>query len=192
MSELAEQIIKRFTSLEAERGTWETHWTEIADRVLPRYSDTFFKPTSEQTKGEKRTEKMIDSTAGLALERFSAAMESMLTPRTQKWHRLKPSDDSLARDRDVKLWFEAATNELFRQRYATKANYASQQHEVYMGLGAFGTAIMFTDFHDQGGLRYTATNLKEILFEMNLPEILAIGTADGAAGRGGALGQRTG
>jgi len=167
MSELAEQIIKRFTSLEAERGTWETHWTEIADRVLPRYSDTFFKPTSEQTKGEKRTEKMIDSTAGLALERFSAAMESMLTPRTQKWHRLKPSDDSLARDRDVKLWFEAATNELFRQRYATKANYASQQHEVYMGLGAFGTAIMFTDFHDQGGLRYTATNLKEILFEMN-------------------------
>jgi hypothetical protein len=167
MSGVAEEIIRRFDQLESERGTWETHWTEIADRVLPRYSDTFFKPTSEQTRGEKRTEKMIDSTAGLALERFSAAMESMLTPRTQKWHRLKPSDDSLARDRDVKLWFEAATNELFKQRYATKANYASQQHEVYMGLGAFGTGIMFTDFHDQGGLRYTATNLKEILFEMN-------------------------
>jgi len=164
---IASDIIKRFEQLEAERGTWETHWTEIADRVLPRYSDTFFKPTSEQTKGEKRTEKMLDSTAGIALERFAAAMESMLTPRTQKWHRLKPSDDSLARDRDVKLWFEAATNELFKQRYATKANYASQQHEVYMGLGAFGTGIMFVDFHDQGGLRYTATNLKEILFEMN-------------------------
>jgi len=167
VSDMAAQIIKRFNQLESERGTWESHWSEIADRVLPRYSDTFFKPTSEQTKGEKRTEKMFDSTAGLALERFSAAMESMLTPRTQRWHRLKPSDDALARDRDVKLWFEAATNELFKQRYATKANYASQQHEVYMGLGAFGTGIMFTDFHDQGGLRYQATNLKEILFEMN-------------------------
>jgi hypothetical protein len=164
---VAEEIIKRFNKLEAERGTWETHWTEIADRVLPRYSDTFFKPTSEQTKGEKRTEKMLDSTAGLALERFSAAMESMLTPRTQKWHRLIPSDPFLAADREVKLWFEAATNELFRHRYASKANYASQQHEVYMGLGAFGTGIMFVDFHDQGGLRYQATNLKEILFELN-------------------------
>jgi hypothetical protein len=56
---------------------------------------------------------------------------------------------------------------LFKQRYATRTNYASQQHEVYMGLGAFGTSIMFVDFHDDGGLRYQATNLKEILFELN-------------------------
>jgi hypothetical protein len=167
VSGTAEEIIRRYEKLEAERGAWESHWTEIADRVLPRYSDTFFKPTSEQTKGEKRTEKMLDSTAGLALERFAAAMESMLTPRTQKWHRVVPSDPSLAADRDVKLWFESATNVLFRYRYATKANYASQQHEVYMGLGAFGTGIMFVDFHDKGGLRYQATNIKEILFELN-------------------------
>lgn len=167
MTNKAAEIIKRFEKLEGERGTWEAHWTEIAERVLPRYADTFFRPTAEQTKGEKRTEKMIDSTAGLALERFAAAMESMLTPRTQKWHRLKPTDNKLAQDREVKLWFEAATNELFRQRYSSKANYASQQHEVYMSLGAFGTSIMFTDKHDKGGLRYSAIDLKELLFDMN-------------------------
>jgi len=167
MTEKASMIIRRFEKLEAERGPWETHWTEIADRVLPRYSDTFFKPTSGQTKGEKRTEKMIDSTAGLALERFAAAMESMLTPRTQKWHRLIPSDPVLAADRETSLWFEQATNILFKRRYSSRANFASQQHEVYMGLGAFGTGIMFVDSHDEGGLRYHATNIKEILFELN-------------------------
>ena len=167
MSTKAADIIKRYEQLESERGTWETHWTEIADRILPRYSDTFFKPTSEQTKGEKRTEKMIDSTGGLALERFAAAMESMLTPRTQKWHRLTPDHDELGKERDVKLWFEQATNVLFKQRYASKANYASQQHESYMGLGAFGTSVMFVDKHDKGGLRYASTNIKEILFELN-------------------------
>lgn len=167
MSTLAGDIIKRFDQLESERGTWETHWTEIAERVLPRYSDTFFKPANEQTKGDKRTEKMIDSTAGLALERFAAAMESMLTPRTQKWHRLTPDDPVVAADRDAKVWFELATDALFRHRYASKANYASQQHEVYMSLGAFGTGIMYVDNHDQGGLRYQATDLKEILFELN-------------------------
>ena len=168
MSGAAEEIIRRFDALAIDRGTWEAHWTEIADRILPRYSDTFFKPNStEITRGAKRTEKMYDSTAGLALERFSAAMESMLTPRTQKWHRLIPSDPFLSKDREVKLWFEQATDMLFKHRYASKANYASQQHEVYMGLGAFGTGIMFVDHHDKGGLRYQATNLKEVLFELN-------------------------
>jgi hypothetical protein len=167
MSAVAEEIIKRYEQLESERGTWETHWTEIADRVLPRYSDTFFKPTSEQTKGEKRTEKMLDSTGGLALERFAAAMESMLTPRTQKWHRLVSNNPHVKNDRRAKLWFEEATNALFRYRYSSKANYASQQHELYIGLGAFGTSIMFVDAHDEGGLRYQAMNLKEILFELN-------------------------
>jgi hypothetical protein len=36
-----------------------------------------------------------------------------------------------------------------------------------MSLGAFGTGIMYVDNHDQGGLRYQATDLKEILFELN-------------------------
>ena len=161
------EIIKRYDQLALERGTWESHWTEIADRVLPRYSDGFFKSASEITKGNKRTEKMYDSTAALALGRCAAAMESMLTPRTQKWHRLKPSDPALAADREVKLWFEEATNELFRRRYSPGANYASQQHEVYIGLGAFGTGIMFVDAHDRGGLRYQATDLRELLFQNN-------------------------
>lgn len=167
-NDTAAQIIKRYEELASKRGTWESHWSEIADRVLPRYSDSFFKPNStEITRGEKRTEKMFDSTAALALERFAAAMESMLTPRTQKWHRLVPSDPYIANDREAKLWFEKATTELFRHRYATKANYASQQHEVYIGLGAFGTSIMYVDAHDKGGLRYQATDLREILFELN-------------------------
>ena len=135
--------------------------------MLPRYADSMQSGDSGLTRGNKRTDKMIDSTPALALERFAAAMESMLTPRTQKWHRLKASDPALARDHNVKLWFEGATDALFRQRYSPKANYASQQHEVYMGLGAFGTGIMFVDSHDNGGLRYRAIDLRELLFDLN-------------------------
>jgi hypothetical protein len=163
----ASEIIKRYDALASERGTWESHWTEIADRVIPRYSQTMQTPTSEITKGNKRTDKMIDATASIALERFAAAMESMLTPRTQRWHRLKPTDPVLAKDHNVKLWFEGATDNLFKYRYSPRANYASQQHELYMGLGAFGTSIMFTDSHDEGGLRYQAIDLRELLFDVN-------------------------
>jgi hypothetical protein len=166
-SDIAAGVIRRYDQLESERGTWESHWQEIAERVLPRYHNTFQRGTSTINRGEKRTEKMYDSTAALGLERFAAAMESMLTPRNQKWHRLKASDEVLNQDRDTKLWFEQATNILFKARYAPKANYSSQQHEVYMALGAFGTGSMFIDFHDDGGLRYNCVDLREILFDMS-------------------------
>jgi len=156
MPQNAKGIIKRYDHLKGQRGTWENHWTEIAERVLPRYSSTFQSHPTHITAGEKKTEKMFDSTAALGLERFAAAMESMLTPRSSKWHRLQASDEYLNRDRETQLWFEQATNILFKQRYAPNANYASQQHESYMGLGAFGTGAIFTDSHDNGGLRYSA------------------------------------
>jgi len=164
---IAEHVIKRYDQLYYERVVWENHWTEIAERVLPRYSENMQASTQYNTRGNKRTEKMVDSTAALALERFAAAMESMLTPRGQKWHHLTPTDPELQKDHDVKLWFEEVNRRLFRERYAPKANYASQQHEVYVGLGAFGTSVMFTDRHDLGGLRYRAIDLREIMFDVN-------------------------
>ncbi len=164
---IADDIIKRYDALSSARKNWESHWQEIAERVLPRYSNTIQQNVTTITRGEKRTEKMFDSTAALALERFAAAMESMLTPRNQKWHRLRPTDPRLANDHDVKLWFEDTADKLFRYRYSPRANYSSQQHEVYMGLGAFGTGIMFVDQHDKGGLRYQAMNLSEVLFDMS-------------------------
>jgi len=38
--------------------------------------------------GMKKTEKQIDSKAALALSRFGAIMDSLLTPRNSKWHGL--------------------------------------------------------------------------------------------------------
>ena len=172
MTDMAAKIIKRYDELKRARGTFESHWSEIADRVLPRYSDTMQSPDKGFTRGAKRTEHMIDSTAAIANERFAAAMEAMLTPRNQRWHGIKPSDPALAKNYNVKLWFEDVTNVLFHHRYSPKANYASQQHEVFIGLGAFGTAAMYTDGHDDGGFRYRAIDLREVLFDLNHQGIL--------------------
>ena len=172
MSEIAKDIIKTHDKWKGDRGTWESHWSEIDERVLPRYAMTMQSSSSGLTQGQKRTDKMIDSTASIALERFSAAMEAMLTPRNQRWHRVTASDEALAADHAVKVWFENVTNILFKQRYKPSANFASQQHEVYMGLGAYGTSILHTDAHDEGGFRYRATDLREILIGLNHQGIL--------------------
>lgn len=166
-NEKAEDLLRKVEKAEGERGTWESHWTEIAEYVLPAYSD-MFQNRAVITPGEKKTDKMFDSTASAALTRFQSVMESILTPRQQTWHTIRPIDPALMKDRQTQLWFENANNLLFRYRYAPFANYASQQSEVYASLGAFGTGCMFVDKLDQQpGIRYKAVFLGEVFFAEN-------------------------
>ena len=34
--EIAQILLKRFHSLETQRQTWESHWQEVADYVVPK------------------------------------------------------------------------------------------------------------------------------------------------------------
>lgn len=166
-----EEIYKRFERLVVDRTAWESHWTEVAERVLPRYAVSW-RSGSPHDRGDKRSEKMFDSTAALANERFAAAMESMLTPRSSTWHRLRPSDRALMKDRDTKIWFETVNRTLFNERYRPPANFSSQIHEVYIGLGAFGTSCIHTEPREGGGLRYRAIDLREIYFDVNFQGVV--------------------
>jgi hypothetical protein len=164
MDSRAEEAIREQEQMSGDRGVWEEHWREIAERVLPR-EDWF--QASNKTPGEKRTEKVFDATAGLALERFAAAMESMLTPRTMKWHKLTVQDTELAGNQSVQKYLDEVTNILFQVRYSPRSNFASQVHENYMSLGAFGTGALFVDDIIGFGLRYKSVHLSEIFFSEN-------------------------
>lgn len=168
---LAVQIISEQEQASGQRGHWEKTWEDIARRILPNYSQQFTgQNRSPLTDGAQLLAEMVDSTAALALGRFAAAMESMLTPRHSKWHTLVPSDRSLMKDRETRLWFESATELLFRLRYAATANFQSQKHEDYLMLGAFGTGNLFIDAlqsRTERGLRYRAVHLGQCYFQEN-------------------------
>lgn len=168
-AEKAAEVVKRQEALRNDRGNWESHWEEVAEIVLPRYSQNFVgQSKSAKTKGDKRNQKQFDSTASLAAEKFAAAMESMLTPRQNKWHRLKASDQVLNRDRDVQLWFDQVTDILFRARYSPKANFATNTFENYLSLGVFGTGGVFIDEAMDGrGIRYRTLDLGGLYLASN-------------------------
>lgn len=170
--DIAQQVIERADACAGDRGTLESHWEEIAERVLPNYSGSFLsRGLNTITEGEKKTDKMLDATAAIALSRFAAAMESMLTPRNSTWHSLMPSDEALRRNREVRLYFEEVSRLLFKFRYAPYANFASQNFENYLGLGAFGTGCLYIDSLESKvygrGLRYRAIHLGEVYFLEN-------------------------
>ena len=168
--ERGRNIIKRWDSAGTARGSLDSVCEEIARRILPNYAGSFSSGGASpgiQKSFELRNEEMYDATGALALTRFAAAMESMLTPRNSQWHSLQPSDPALKKRRNVQLWFDELTQMLFKYRYAPAANFASQQHENYMALGAFGTGCTFIDRLQPRygkGLRYRAIHLGEVRF----------------------------
>ena len=56
--DLARLLNDRFGSLAAQRVTWESHWQEIADYVVPRKADI----TKTRSPGDKRSELIFDGT----------------------------------------------------------------------------------------------------------------------------------
>jgi hypothetical protein len=156
----ADEIIKRQAQLAGTRGTWESHWRECAERVRPFLSDFY---GAAHTPGEKRNERIFDSTAVLGLERFGAVMDSLITPQSQRWSVLTIKGDlgeSLTRESKVVL--EDINNRLFRARYSPRANFANQNSENMMSLGLFGTAPLFIDEIPGTGIRYRALHLSEV------------------------------
>lgn len=154
---IAKELLEKQEKIAAERSTFEQHWSEIAPLVLPRQDDFF---NSRKTPGERRTSQKFDDTATLALERGSAAIEGVLIPRSQKWHGIKLPEE-VRDDQEAQEWGDDLTDFLFRNRYSSKANFASQAHEYIMSLLAFGTGVMAVEDMVGDGIRYKALHLSE-------------------------------
>lgn len=164
MDDRISEIFRDQEAMDATKANWGWHWSQIAQQVLPR-SDYFDR--KDQVEGQKRTEHMFDSTAASACERAAAAMESEITPRTQRWHGLSMSDVSMTEDPKWERWLEAVVDVMFKARYSPLANFASQASESYMSLMAFGTQAMFIDEIVGKHLRYKSIHLSEICIAEN-------------------------
>lgn len=159
----ADEVIRQHESMKSLRGNWENMWQEIADRIFVRQADF----VSKRSPGEKRTERIFDSTASLSLERFAAAMSSVNTPSTQQWHELRMTDPDFMGSIQVKQYLDKVTKTLFRARYRPSANFVGQIIEVYLSLGAFGTGVLLVDEFPGVGLYYKAIHLAECYIAEN-------------------------
>lgn len=163
MSDDVNTILKHQEQLANKRSNWESWWEDIAYRVMPAAAQ--FTTTSEE--GERRTERLFDGTAVTANERFASVMEDLLTPRSQRWHGLAPEDSDLEDNHEVQVYFEEVTRILFAMRYRPQANFASQKHQGYMSVGAFGNSCLFIDEEVGSGPRYRQIHMREAFWAEN-------------------------
>lgn len=168
--EIIQESLAEFSEMQTWRAQFAQQWEEVAELVLPTSRNTFFYG-SFNFPGEKKTQQQVDATAMMALSRFGAIMDSLLTPRNSKWHGVQADNSNLMKARRVRLYYEEVTRLLFKYRYSPIANFSAQNQNVYQGLGAFGTSNLFVDTY-QGvdgavGLRYKAIPLGEMFLREN-------------------------
>lgn len=157
----ADQCVREQEQLAATRSTFEMHWREVAERVRP--TQNLFQQ-QERTPGDKRNERVFDSTAPLALPKFAAAVISMTMPATQKYQALTLDDETLEEDAEVARYLEGMRDIIFKVRYSPRAEFQSQTGEVMLDVGAFGTSPLFIDDDVGNSIQYKSFPVAECFF----------------------------
>lgn len=160
----ATEIIGQHERLRSKRSGFDTTYQQVAQRIIPRKALFNRKDTANVSRGEKKTFAMFDAVPALALDRFAAAVHSLVVPRNQVWHKVKSPIEELNKNVVVQRYFERVNDTLFAARYA--GNFDNQVHECFFDLGAFATMILFIG--DTGTkLYYKAIPLWQVFMEEN-------------------------
>ncbi len=156
----ADMILGQQARMETQRATFERVWQDIDDRINP--SGQSFTRTADTEKGKQRTEKAFDATPGLALDRYKAAIYSLVTPRNQQWQKLKAADEDLVEDQEVTAYLEEVTRILFAARYS--ANFDTEVQGCYYNSGKYGSMGLYVGERVGKSLFYRSVPVKDLYF----------------------------
>ena len=158
-------VKKRLGAMESNRGTWEDHWQEILDYVMPRKADV----TTVRAKGEKRTEVLFDSTAITANTLLSASLQGTLTSPSLPWFSIKLRDKQSNEDHQTQLWLEDTARRMYDA--FNDANFNTEVHEMYLDLTSIGTGCLFVEEHKDGftdnGIHFKTLHINEFYIQEN-------------------------
>jgi len=163
----SKKVIDRYNYLKTKRQTWESHWQECADYMMPRKADI----TKSRSQGDKRTEFIFDGTATHALELLAASLHGMLTSTSSPWFYLKfknkiidnPHNEfeiDLNDNDDAVQWLERCTS-ITNQAF-NRSNFQQEIFELYHDLITFGTAALFITEDLDDDLRFKNIHISEI------------------------------
>jgi len=138
-TERAKHIIQQFEQAESERRTFDDLFQQVSDLVLPRRDFN-----TARTRGQKRHNKVFDSTAIWANERLAATLHAFLTNAATPWLSLKIKDDEeLNSLNSVRRWLDQIAQLLLSDFGSHRTMFESSIWELYLEEAAFGTSCMF-------------------------------------------------
>lgn len=130
------KVKAKIAKLKGERGTWESHWQEVTDHILPRKNTI----TSTKSDGQKRTWQLLDNTGLSANELLAGTLHGLLTNPDMPWFELTTGKLDIDSQSDVRLWLQQTARSM--HNVLNNSNFQTEVHELYIDLGAIGTSSM--------------------------------------------------
>ncbi len=151
--------------LENRKRLFYSHYQDVTDYVIPRKGNLY----GWVNEGQKRTQKLYESTAIHSNELLSASLQGSLTSPVVQWFSLSLSDGTLNQDRYVSLWLDMVAKLVYR--VLSHSNFNSEIFEVYLDLGAFGTGCLFVEEQPGpeffNGLYFDSLDIGEYVIDEN-------------------------
>ena len=126
--------------LHNERQSFEPHWKDILDHTLPRRARFY---TEQVNRGERKNQKIVDTTPSKAIRTFRAGMQSGITSRVRPWFQLSIADKDMAESEAVKQWLHDTTDRMLS--VFDRSNFYHSMPIVYGDLGLVGNAAMLIE-----------------------------------------------
>jgi len=140
MENLRMALEKLRAQLDMDRSSFLSHWRALGENILPRRPRFTL---TEGNRGDRRNNKIIDSTAVFAARTLASGMTSGITSPARPWFKLTTQDPDLAESGAVKQWLytvQSRMNTVF-----SRSNLYEILPASYADMGVFGTAVVFAE-----------------------------------------------
>ena len=163
-NERIQHYLRRLSSLEQERASWESHWRDLAAMFLPRRS-RFLNQGGRANDGARNDANLVDSTGILAVRTLASGMQSGLTSPARPWFRLTLRDSEAAEGNEARVWLHAVEQEL--SSAFARSNFYDSVHMLYHELGVFGTGCLLVEEDADSVLRCRTLTVGEYCLDTN-------------------------
>lgn len=147
---LSDLVQYRVQCLRTRRESFEDHWRDIADFVMPRSYRWLEDSDTWQRRGNKANKKIIDPSGTLAVRAMEAAFSASIIPTSRPWKVLKVNGE-LKDNYAVRAHLEAESEII--DSHILETNFYQEGGKLFRMTGLFGTGAMIIEEDEDDDFR---------------------------------------
>lgn len=159
---LADELLKRYLALKAQRDSvFMSDWQSISSYFLPQDSDI----NTTKTEGVAGwTDQIYDTTGIESAETLKTGQYNWLTPPNQPWGEYGPPEELEVGNADkATAWLGKCSNITMRE--LARSNFYSIASLSYLGVGVFGTDLIFCEEGKRTALNFRHAKIGTYVIE---------------------------
>lgn len=153
---VVDDLLQLQSQLAFERSHWEDAWRDCVDLAMPyaSYKYDFAGATvkssltglSKGPEAVRRSKEIYDGEAIWASERLAGGMESLVSPRSQKWQSFAIDGPFAPDPTDLEEeWLDKLRDYHFGFRYDSRCNFALANQKAIRSTVTLGTGILYSE-----------------------------------------------